>query len=68
MTLPLAVLFASPALFPGHSPVAVWIGVGSLALAAWLTWKADEMGGSETTLRAWEAADWLAAMCERRVG
>lgn len=64
----LAAIFASPAMFPDHSPLAVWIGMGSVAVALGLLWKADEMGSNETTLRAIEALDWLERMDMRRVG
>jgi hypothetical protein len=45
-------IFAAPALFPGHSPLAVWIGLTCIAVLGGLWWRADEMGGCETTLRA----------------
>jgi len=65
--LTLAAIFASPAMFPDMHPVAVWIGMGCIAVALGLLWKADEMGSNETTLRAIEARDWLERMNARRV-
>ena len=65
--LPLAAIFASPAMFPDHSPLAVWIGMGCIAVALGLLWKADEMGSNETALRAIEARDLLERMNDRRV-
>jgi hypothetical protein len=32
-----------------------------------MMWRADEMGGCETTLRAMETRDWLEQMDDRRV-
>lgn len=66
--IPFALLLAAPVLFPGHSPFAVWIGLGSLAVALWALWKADEWGGCETTIRADEAKAILAVMNDRRIG
>ena len=65
--LTLAAIFASPAMFPDHSPLAVWIGMGCIAVALGLLWKADEWGGCETTIRADEAREWLKRMNDRRV-
>ena len=65
--LTLAVIFASPAMFPDLHPLAVWIGMGCIAVALGLLWKADEMGSNETTIRADEAKAILAQMSDRRV-
>ena len=69
MTTPLtlAAIFASPAMFPDLHPLAVWIGMGCIAVALWALWKADEWGSCETTLRAIEARDLLERMNDRRV-
>lgn len=66
--LTLAAIFASPAMFQDHSPFAVWIGMGCIAVALGLLWKADEMGSNETTLRAIEAKAILAQMSNVRCG
>lgn len=66
--IPFALIFAAPVLFPGLNPLAVWIGMGCIAVALGLLWKADEMGSNETTLRAIEAKAILAVMNDRRVG
>lgn len=65
--IPFALLLAAPVLFPGLHPLAVWIGMGCIAVALGLLWKADEMGSNETTLRAIEARDLLERMNDRRV-
>ena len=57
-----------PVLFPALDPLAVWIGLASLAVAALVWWKANDLGGCETTLRQMEAADVLSRMEIRRVG
>ena len=47
-----------------------WIehdGMGCIAVALGLLWKADEMGSNETTLRAIEAREWLERMNDRRI-
>lgn len=46
--LHLVAFLTAPALFPGLHPVAVWFGLGCVAVCAWVWWKADEMGGCET--------------------
>lgn len=65
MTRLLAFLSA-PVLFPDLHPVAVWIGCTCVLVCVWAWWRADEMGSSETTIRAIEARDVLARMSERR--
>lgn len=65
--LTLAAIFASPAMFPDHSPLAVWIGMGCIAVAWGLLWKADDFGNCEGGFRADEARDWLERMNDRRV-
>lgn len=62
-----ALFLASPLLFPGLSPFAVWLGVACVGVAVWALMSADEMGSSETALRADEAAQWLRCMSDRRV-
>jgi hypothetical protein len=46
----------------------VWIGLTSVAVLGGLWWRADEMGGCETTLRAIEARGILAMTQKERVG
>ena len=65
--LSLALALSAPALFPSLHPIAVWLGLGCIALAAWALMRADEWGGSETTIRAMEAKDLLARMSDRRI-
>lgn len=65
--LTLAAIFASPAMFPDHSPLAVWIGMGCIAVALGLMWKADDFGNCEGGFRADEARDLLERMNDRRV-
>ncbi len=66
--LTLAVIFASPAMFPDLHPLAVWIGMGSVAVALGLLWKADDFGNCEGGFRADEAKAILAVMKPYRVG
>ena len=65
---PLAVIFASPAMFPDHSPLAVWIGMGCIAVALGLLWKADDYSDCEGNFRADEAREWLERMNNVRCG
>lgn len=66
--LPLVAFLTAPALFPGLHPVAVWFGLGCVAVCAWVWWKADdELGGCETTLRAMEDGELLKKMQQVRV-
>lgn len=67
--LKLAALFlASPLLFPGLSPLAVWLGVACVGVAVWALMSADsDLGNCEGAIRADEAAQWLRCMNNRRV-
>jgi hypothetical protein len=65
--LTLAVIFASPALFPSLHPLAVWVGMASLGAGVWVTLRADEYGDCESALRAMEASAWLGRMKSERV-
>lgn len=70
MTPPLlaSAIFAAHVLFPGYSPLAVWIGLGSIAALGWVWWRADDaLGDCEAGIRADEAAQWLRRMEIRRV-
>lgn len=60
-------ILAAPLAFPSLHPVAVWLGLGCLAVAVWIMRRADEFGGCETTLRALEAGELLAKMSDRRI-
>ena len=63
----LTAILTAPLLFPALHPVAVWLGLGSVAVLAWVWWRADEaLGDCEGAIRAMEAGDVLARMSERR--
>lgn len=67
MPLALSAIFAAHVLFPGYSPLAVWIGLGSIAALGWVWWRADDaLGDCEAGIRADEAAQVLAMMSDRR--
>ena len=67
--LHITAFLAAPLLFPSLSPVAVWIGLGSVAVCLAVLATADsDLGDCEAGIRADEARDWLARMETRRVG
>ena len=67
--LTLSAVLAAPMLFPDLSPLAVWFGLGCLALCWWVWAKADDaLGDCESSLRAMEARDWLVKMNPVRGG
>lgn len=70
MTFPVLLFLATPALFPDLHPLAVWIGVGSVVLAAALVWRGDDFGNGNVSRleRQDEAAQWLRCMSDRRIG
>ncbi len=67
--LTLSAVLAAPMLFPDLSPLAVWFGLGCLALCWWVWAKADDaLGDCERSIRADEARAVLAKMQQARTG
>lgn len=70
MILHVLLFLAMPVLFPYLHPLAVWIGVGSVALAGALMWRGDDFSNGNVSRleRQDEAAQWLRCMEKVRVG